>query len=515
MKNFLLYFILALAISIPLDTNCQTWIWGDSCRIDFVNGTAIASKGIVSGETSSVLQLPNTFFYASAREKDLNMISGTFAGRVFNEYGTKLNLSTGLKVSGGNGHTLQIVPKPGDSTLAYVLQNLYNQGPQQFAFYTSVVNLYGNGGVGSMVQINTPLLQGDLSVAMNILKHGNGRDWWIYIKECNAISQTPSNLWYRFLLDPTGIHGPFTQNIGQLTYSNIDQLVFDPLGTKAVYLTVEGLFDLFFVDRCTGLFYGHQIVCQKLDPSPPAGPPISFIRMGEFSSNGQYFYASAGYHIAPSTSYVLQFDMLDTNIRMSRKIIHTFTPQISGIYYYPWELKRAPDNKIYLAGLSHYYPFNDTCCFDTTTMYLGVINAPDSLGLACNFTPFSFYLDGNRTHRCLPDMPNYNIGVAVGSGCDTLVATGIGYEFIDEKNRIHCWPNPASTNVNVRWGGVEKVKNISLVSNTGAIIFSKPWDSENDIFEIPVLNIASGLYMVELQIESGEKFRKKLMVMNE
>ncbi len=504
-----------MAISIPVDTYCQTWIWGDSCRIDFINGTAVASKGIVSGETSSVLQLPNTFFYASAREKDLNMVSGTYAGRVFNSNGVKLNLNIGLKVDGFSGQTLFIIPKPGDSTLAYVFQSLFNQGPQQFALYTSIINLYGNGGIGSMGQINTPLLQGDLSVAMNVIRHGNGRDWWIYIKECNANSQTPSNLWYRFLLDPSGIHGPYTQNIGQLTYSNIDQLVFDPQGTKAVYLTVGGLFDLFSIDRCTGLFYNHQMIVQELNPSPPAGPPISFTRMGEFSSNGQYFYASAGYHIGPSTSYILQFDMLDTNIRMSRKIIHTFSSQINGVYYYPAELKRAPDSKIYLAGFSHYFPFSDTCCFDTTTMYLGVINAPDSLGLACNFTPFSFYLAGSRTHRCLPDMPNYIIGVAVGSGCDTLVATGMGYEFIEEKNRIHCWPNPASSTVNIRWGGVEKVKNISIVSNTGAIVFSKLWEGEFDVMEIPIQFLTSGFYVVELQLTSGEKFRKKLMVMNE
>ena len=97
MKNFLLNFVLALVISIPLDTYCQTWIWGDSCRIDFVNGIAVASKGIVSGETSSILQLPNTFFYASAKEKDLNLVNSTYAGRAFNENGTKLNLTKFLQ----------------------------------------------------------------------------------------------------------------------------------------------------------------------------------------------------------------------------------------------------------------------------------------------------------------------------------------------------------------------------------------------------------------------------------
>ncbi len=510
MKNFLLNFVLALVISIPLDTYCQTWIWGDSCRIDFVNGIAVASKGIVSGETSSILQLPNTFFYASAKEKDLNLVNSTYAGRAFNENGTKLNLTTGLKVD-GNGQTLFIVPKPGDSTIAFVFQLLWSY-PLQFAFLNSKIDLYGNGGTGSMLQINAPLLQGDFSNTMNVIRHGNGRDWWIYIRECNSQSLNPSNLWYRFLLDPTGIHGPYTQNIGQLSYYNNDQLIFNPQGTKAVYLTQQGLFDSFDIDRCTGLFSNHQIIFPKLIFNYP---PLYYTRLGEFSLNGRYFYATAGYNGGVSTSYVLQFDMLDTNIALSRKIIHTFTPQVQGVDFYPWELRRAPDNKIYITGFSFNYPFSDTCCFHPTTMNLSVINSPDSAGLACNFTPFSFYLDGNRTHRCLPNMPNYNIGVAIGSGCDTLLATGLGYEFIEEKNRIQCWPNPASSIVNIRWGGVEKVKQVSLISNTGKIVLSEPWQSGFDVMELPIQFLKSDLYVVELQLTSGEKFRKKLMVMNE
>ena len=98
------------------------------------------------------------------------------------------------------------------------------------------------------------------------------------------------------------------------------------------------------------------------------------------------------------------------------EIIYRFNPQVQGHDYYPGQLKRGPDSKIYLAGYSYGHPYSDTCCYDTLTMYLSVINSPDSAGLACNFTPFSFYLGGNRTYSCLPDIPNYQIGPAIGSG---------------------------------------------------------------------------------------------------
>ena len=490
----------------------QVWIFGDSCRIDFVNGSAIVGKSNSSGQISTVLQTPTSFFYAYSPNK---IFTSSNQGRIFNNNGILISFPVLIK-SHGRFDTMILIPKPGDSTIAY----LFHQWTASsiLTLYSSTINLYGNFGVGSMITTNTPLLQADISGgSVNVLRHGNGRDWWLYVRQCNSVTWVPTNLWYRYLIDPQGIHGPYMQNIGQTSYSNIDQLIFSPDGTKAVYLTAQGLFDLFEIDRCSGLFTSHQIVVQKLPLTPPLPPAIDFTRIGEFSSNGRYFYTMAFYGGAPDTSYLLQFDMLDTNIAFSRKLIYKMPPNIQGAYFYPQELRRAPDNKIYLSiySASYFYPFCDSCGFHPTTMNLSVINSPDSSGLSCNFTPFSFYLGGNRNNCCLPDMPNYNIGVAVGSGCDTLVATGMGYEFIEEKNRIQCWPNPASVSVNIRWGGIEKVKQVSLISNAGKIVLSMPWLSEFDVMEIPIQFLSSGLYVVELQLTSGEKFRKKLMVMNE
>ncbi|MBK7965933.1 MAG: hypothetical protein IPK10_12055 [Bacteroidetes bacterium] len=55
-----------------------------------------------------------------------------------------------------------------------------------------------------------------------------------------------------------------------------------------------------------------------------------------------------------------------------------------------------------------------------STHNLSVINQPDSLGAACAFQPFSFYLGGARTYYGLPNNPDYELGAWVGSSCDTL-----------------------------------------------------------------------------------------------
>ena len=83
-------------------------------------------------------------------------------------------------------------------------------------------------------------------------------------------------------------------------------------------------------------------------------------------------------------------------------------------------LRKAPDNKIYLAtAFENFYPYQDTS-FNIYNTNLSVINYPDSLGLACDFQPFSFYLGGARTYYGLPNNPDYELGAWVGSPCDTL-----------------------------------------------------------------------------------------------
>ncbi|MBL0341881.1 MAG: hypothetical protein IPP71_13640 [Bacteroidetes bacterium] len=48
-------------------------------------------------------------------------------------------------------------------------------------------------------------------------------------------------------------------------------------------------------------------------------------------------------------------------------------------------------------------------------MTLSVINYPDSLGTACGYSPFSFYLGGKRTYYGLPNNPDYDMPAIAGS----------------------------------------------------------------------------------------------------
>ncbi|MBL0050339.1 MAG: T9SS type A sorting domain-containing protein [Bacteroidetes bacterium] len=74
---------------------------------------------------------------------------------------------------------------------------------------------------------------------------------------------------------------------------------------------------------------------------------------------------------------------------------------------------------MYTTFTSGGYPYDDSL-YNMYNMNLSVINSPDSLGAACNFQPFSFYLGGKRTYWGLPNNPDYDLGPLVGSPCDTL-----------------------------------------------------------------------------------------------
>jgi hypothetical protein len=136
-------------------------------------------------------------------------------------------------------------------------------------------------------------------------------------------------------------------------------------------------------------------------------------------------------------------------------------------------------------------------------MNLGVINYPDSLGLACDYRPFSFYLGGKRTYYGLPNNPNYELGPVVGSICDT-VHTGV--EQIETNvTRLMLGPNPANKIIYMNASGLNGKKGkIRVFDSMGKMVFSNEQLIFNSGYawqEIDVSFYASGLYIVHLETE--------------
>jgi gliding motility-associated-like protein len=181
-----------------------------------------------------------------------------------------------------------------------------------------------------------------------------------------------------------------------------------------------GVFQIFDFDRCSGLLSNPVTIDVDNNFS-------NSYWSAEFSASGKYLYVVS--HLTVITNhinYLYQYDLEATNITASRVTIITYQ---NNTPYPLWfgTLRRAPDNKIYLATRYEYgydYPFQDSI-YNMYNMNLSVINNPDAPGLACDFNLFSFYLGGKRTYAGLPNNPDYTLGPDVAqpanAGNDTTI----------------------------------------------------------------------------------------------
>ncbi|HMT28811.1 MAG TPA: T9SS type A sorting domain-containing protein, partial [Bacteroidia bacterium] len=139
----------------------------------------------------------------------------------------------------------------------------------------------------------------------------------------------------------------------------------------------------------------------------------------EFSGSGRFLYVST-YNTYESALF--QYDLLSANPVATRCTLE-YNP---GLRVGNGFLRRGPDQKIYFgrawecAAFPDCYPYPDSV-YNQINMNLSVINSPDSLGLACDYAPYSFYLGGKRTYYGLPNNPDYDMPALAGSPCDTLV----------------------------------------------------------------------------------------------
>ncbi|MBK7886920.1 MAG: hypothetical protein IPJ86_06310 [Bacteroidetes bacterium] len=69
--------------------------------------------------------------------------------------------------------------------------------------------------------------------ALMAVRRGNGRDWWLIFQRWFAPNATtPTNAYFYYLIDPSGISGPFNQNTGIDHKTNLGHLVFNTDGEQ-------------------------------------------------------------------------------------------------------------------------------------------------------------------------------------------------------------------------------------------------------------------------------------------
>jgi hypothetical protein len=349
-----------------------------------------------------------------------------------------------------------------------------------------------SNGLGSITQKNIQLLNFNADDGLTAVKHGNGRDWWVFFRKA-SLSTSASNTFYKYLITPSGIAGPDTQSIGAITYINSYQYFFSKDGSKLGCVGYQGLVETYDFDRCTGILSNNRIIRQNYLSGPYPGG-----WSGEFSEDKTKLYVSDH----GIDSYLFQFNLVDSLPSATVDTIAHFNyPQYTG-----GMLRLAPDNKIYwscawINGSNFNYPYPDSS-YNMYNMNLSVINSPDSLGAACDFQPYSFYLGGGRTYWGLPNNPNYDLGPLAGSICDTL-SVGLN-EIPVYKNNLAVYYDAGWQMAFVNAKGL-KGKNavLKLFNLNGQLITSLKGNSSGEYFtaDVNMQGLANGMFIFQLSTD--------------
>jgi len=466
------------------------WIFGDSTGINFNSAaSAITTSAINSLEPSASISDANG---------NLKFYTGCISnGQLISTYLSLRNGSNQIILNGDsiynrssatNGHL--IIPFIGDSIKDY----LFTLGGLGNGYlYYSTVDMGLNGGLGQCLLRHQLLLDRTMSEKLAAVKHGNGRYWWLICHETSMINYTST--FYKLLIDSSGINFVDSQQIGTLYSPNgpndqfrglFGEMIFSEDGSR-IAAVGYGMIDLFDFNRCTGQLSNWR----SLANTNPVYPNDDFYGCS-FSSDGSKLYVSS----AETPGYLYQFNLLDSNITNSRQQLYLNTDSQLGIGQH----QLGPDGKIYIASAYGTSSFPNNY-FTNTNMYLSVISNPDSVGAACNFTPFSFYLGGRRCYYGLPNMPNYILG-AIEPPCDSAVSV---HDLINNKNEVHVYPNPSTGIFYFKTNGEIKTIEIMNYIGEGILLTAKR--------EVDLSEMNAGIYFYRVKMRDGMVFSGKLVKM--
>jgi len=315
------------------------WYFGNYAGIDFNSGSPVAFSG------SAMTQLEGCASISDTSGATLFYTNGYC---VWNKSNVPMPNGLGLLGDNNSAQAAIIVRAPGSYTTFYIFTTpTWGVGDMCY----SIVDMTLQGGLGDVTIKNAPLFTNATEKVTAVL-HANGIDIWIVGHEFNT------NNFYSFLLTPAGVNPvPVITSAGTVHTSLLGfagYMKASHNGQKIAYAcTINmNLVEVLDFDNNTGI------------PSNP----ISFSNITEaygleFSPDDSKLYATE-----ENPSLIIQWDLnagSPAAIAASQTVIGTGSSPVAA-------LQLGPDGKIYLAKRN-------------SITFLGVINSPDSAGLASNF----------------------------------------------------------------------------------------------------------------------------------
>ncbi|MBK6573590.1 MAG: T9SS type A sorting domain-containing protein [Saprospiraceae bacterium] len=384
--------------------------------------------------------------------------------------------------------SMVFIPDPMDVMRYYLIHNsaVIQYNPLKAwtdALRYSIIDMRYNNGKGKVVEKNKILL-GDstLSGEVAVMKHANNKSYWVVTKKALE------NSYYSFVLNDTGITGPYIQKGVGDTSAIVDfpnaTCLFSPNdGKKFIrYSAYQDGFNIFDFDRSTGQLSNYRRI--------PVTDSLVLDGGACFSPSGRFLYVGTYWDL-------YQYDLESTDIKGSEvHIAHYDGYRSKGVFRAMiGRMQWGPDCKIYV---------NCRSSMDA----LHVIHRPNEKGIACDFRPHDLKLP--QLHGgTLPYFPNYRLGLA--PLCDPELTVSVSE--VPVLPEVYVFPNPSRDRIHISVReGSSNAGRLQIYNTAGQRIKESAMVSGMNEYEIEVSGWQSGIYFYVIYLNDGRMMNGKFVV---
>ncbi|MBX7206042.1 MAG: T9SS type A sorting domain-containing protein [Bacteroidia bacterium] len=372
------------------------WYFGDSAGLSFAtNPPTVLTNGVLNtweGCSSISDTNGNLQFYTDGRT-------------VWNKNHQVMQNGTGLKADPSSTQAALIIPVPQNDSLFYIFTTDAVTGGDGLRY--SIVNLTADNSNG-LVTVKNIMLKTPSCEKLTATYHSNGTDVWVMTHDFG------NNIFRAYLITKNGLNDcPVVSNAG----SNIDTYVGNAQGMMKFSKTGNKLYNTVYTDYILEIF-DFDNVTGKVSPYNFLTLNNILLAYGiEFSPNMRYLY------VTDKGKNLYQYDLSlgnEDSINTKRYTIST-KPNYNTFN----GLQIGLDGKIYVA------------IYDS--LFLSVINNPDSGGTSCGFEFNAFTLGGKKSQAGFPNfISNYfnilSLDFGYSFSCGTKQATFLSKSLIPQSN---------------------------------------------------------------------------------